>query len=56
VVDTVEPLAGRLRVRVAGSPTIVAEITAASGAELDITPGRHVWVSVKATEVATYPA
>ena len=46
----------RARVQVAGRVPIVAEVTAAAVADLDLRPGADVWVSVKATEVTVYPA
>jgi molybdate transport system ATP-binding protein len=46
----------RVRVRVGGALPIVAEVTRAAVAELALTEGGQVWVSVKATEVAVYPA
>lgn len=46
----------RVRVLVAGAPPIVAEVTPAAVAELEIVEGADVWVSVKATEMAVYPA
>lgn len=46
----------RVRVRVGGSPSIVAEVTPAAVAELKLADGGPVWVAVKATEVAVYPA
>ena len=46
----------RVRVRVGGQVPIVAEITPAAAAELDLAGGGPVWVSVKATEVQVYPA
>lgn len=54
-------LAGRVRVtlRAVGSgsgPTeVVAEVTTAAVADLGITPGAQLWVSVKATELAVSP-
>jgi molybdate transport system ATP-binding protein len=45
----------RVRVRVGGPVPIVAEVTPAAVAELTLTEGGPVWVSVKATEVAVYP-
>ncbi len=45
----------RARVRVAGSVPLVAEVTAASVAELHLADGGAVWVSVKATDIDTYP-
>jgi molybdate transport system ATP-binding protein len=39
-----------------GAPGLTAEITVDAAAELRLTPGEHVWFSVKALEVALYPA
>ena len=51
-------LGDRVRVRVDGrpQPSLVAEVTPAAVAELGLAEGSEVWVSVKATEVRTYPA
>lgn len=46
----------RVRARMAGPLDLVAEITAAAAAELNLKPGVEVWASVKATEVTVYPA
>lgn len=46
----------RVRVRVGGAPSIVAEVTPAAASELDLIDGGTVWVSVKATDVVVYPA
>ena len=46
----------RVRVRVSGPLGIVAEVTPAAVAELALADGGRVWVAVKATEVAVYPA
>jgi len=46
----------RVRVRISGVPDIVAEITPAAVSAVQLDMGREVWVSVKATEIATYPA
>ncbi|MGH2678123.1 MAG: ABC transporter ATP-binding protein [Actinomycetota bacterium] len=46
----------RVRVGVKGAPSIVAEVTPAAAAELDLIDGGPVWVSVKATDVVVYPA
>lgn len=55
-VAEVDEEGSRIRLLVDGSPSIVAEITPAALAALGLAPGTDVWVSVKATEVATYPA
>jgi len=39
-----------------GAPGLAAEITVDAAAELLLTPGARVWFSVKAREVALYPA
>jgi molybdate transport system ATP-binding protein len=46
----------RVRVRVEGTPSIVAEVTPAAASELNLIDGGPVWVSVKATDVVVYPA
>jgi molybdate transport system ATP-binding protein len=46
----------RARVHVDGAVPVTAEVTAASVAELGIAIGAPVWASVKATEVAVFPA
>ncbi|MCF3102782.1 molybdate ABC transporter permease subunit [Streptomyces roseoverticillatus] len=46
---------GRLRVLVSGEPDVVAEITPAAAAELKLSEGTPVWVSVKATEITFVP-
>jgi molybdate transport system ATP-binding protein len=54
--DTLDIVGDRVRVRVAGPVPIVAEVTPAAAAELRLADGGPVWASVKATEVAVYPA
>jgi molybdate transport system ATP-binding protein len=46
----------RVRVRVEGSPSLVAEVTPAAMVELGLAEGTEIWVSVKATEITVYPA
>jgi molybdate transport system ATP-binding protein len=46
----------RVRVRVQGSPSIVAEVTPAAVRELGLDRGDQVWIGVKATEVIVYAA
>ncbi len=46
----------RIRIRCSGAIPIVAEITRAAMEELHLDRGGDVWVSVKATEIAVYPA
>jgi molybdate transport system ATP-binding protein len=54
--DTLEAAGDRVRVRVAGTVPIVAEVTPAAASELRLADGGPVWASVKATEVTVYPA
>lgn len=46
----------RVRVRLVGAVTIVAEVTPAALADLGLAHGREVWAAVKATEISVYPA
>ena len=55
-VDRLDREGDRVRVRVDGTPAIVAEVTAAAVSALRLDAGGEVWVSVKATEITTYPA
>jgi molybdate transport system ATP-binding protein len=54
-IATIEQHADTVRVRLTGTPDLLADITTAAVAELSLTPGHQVWVSVKATETHTYP-
>jgi molybdate transport system ATP-binding protein len=54
--DSLEVIGDRVRVRVAGTVPIVAEVTPAAASELGLADGGPVWASVKATEVTVYPA
>ena len=49
-------LGDRVRVRVEGRPSLVAEVTPAAVAALGLADGADVWVSIKATDVRVYPA
>ncbi|MET0135374.1 MAG: ABC transporter ATP-binding protein [Kibdelosporangium sp.] len=51
----IEQHADTVRVRLNGKPDLLADVTTAAVAELGLSPGRQVWVSVKATETHTYP-
>jgi molybdate transport system ATP-binding protein len=55
-VAEVEGFGERVRIRLAGEVPLVAEVTTAAVAELELSPGRQVWASVKATDVVAYPA
>ena len=54
-VAEVEGFGERVRVRLDGEVPLVAEVTVAAVAELGLSPGRAVWATVKATDVAAYP-
>jgi molybdate transport system ATP-binding protein len=47
-------LGDRVRVRLEGDVPLVAEITPAAVAQMDLVEGTEVWAAVKATEVTTY--
>jgi len=55
-VTGLEPHGDRARVQVAAAVPLLADVTPAAVAELRLAPGVPVWASVKATEVALYPA
>jgi molybdate transport system ATP-binding protein len=46
----------RVRVRLEGSPSIVAEVTPAAVRDLGLDRGDTVWIGVKATEINVYPS
>jgi molybdopterin-binding protein len=50
-VDRINELAGRAWVRVAGRPSVTAEITLGSLAALRLEVGSPVWAAFKAVEV-----
>jgi molybdate transport system ATP-binding protein len=56
VIAELDQHADRVRARLDGAIPLTAEITPAALAELQLHPGDGVWASVKATEIATYPA
>ncbi|MEU9835497.1 ABC transporter ATP-binding protein [Streptosporangium sp. NPDC048047] len=56
VVGGIERHGDNVRVHLDGPVTAFADITPAAVADLDLTPGRRVWASVKATETHAYPA
>jgi molybdate transport system ATP-binding protein len=55
-VTGVEPYGDAYRVQVGGVVPVTADVSAAAVAELDLSDGVPVWVSVKAAEVEVYPA
>jgi molybdate transport system ATP-binding protein len=51
----VDLLGDRVRIHLDGEVAIVAEVTSAALADLDVHDGSELWASVKATEVDVYP-
>jgi molybdate transport system ATP-binding protein len=47
-------LTDRVRLDVEGTPSVLVDVTPGSVAELDLAPGREVWLSVKATDLDVY--
>jgi molybdate transport system ATP-binding protein len=54
-VTHVEQHAHTVRVRLNGTPPVLADVTPATVAELRLTPGTPLYATVKATEITTYP-
>jgi molybdate transport system ATP-binding protein len=48
-------LADRVRLDLDGQPPALVDVTPAAVAELSLSPGSQVWLSVKATELEVYP-
>jgi molybdate transport system ATP-binding protein len=55
VVTGVERHADTVRVSLAGTPDVLADVTTAAVAELELLPGTRLWAAVKATEAHAYP-
>ncbi|MEV0676391.1 ABC transporter ATP-binding protein [Actinosynnema sp. NPDC050436] len=55
-VADVEQHAHTTRVRLVGTPPVLADITTPALAELRVRPGDPLWAALKATEIRTYPA
>jgi molybdopterin-binding protein len=55
-ISAIDQQGDRVRVAVDGEPTLVAEVTPAAVRELTLAEGGEVWLSLKATEIAVYPA
>ena len=53
--ETLEAAGDRVRVQLAGTVPIVAEVTPAAASELRLADGGPVWASIKATEITIYP-
>jgi len=59
LVTSLEPHGAGVRVEIRGAPdgssSILAEITPAAVADLEIVPGSSTWVAVKASDIEVYP-
>ncbi|MFG1704560.1 ABC transporter ATP-binding protein [Nonomuraea sp. M3C6] len=55
-IEGIERHGDNVRVHLDGPITAFVDITPAALADLDLTPGQHIWASVKATETHAYPA
>ena len=55
-VASLAPLGDRIRISASGDLDATVDVTAAAVAELQLAPGRQVWLSAKATDVSAYPA
>lgn len=53
-IRTVAPHGDAIRLQVAAEPDLIADVTPRATRELDLSPGREVWLSVKETAVQTY--
>ncbi len=53
---SLEALGDRVRLTITGPPQLLADVTTQAVAELRLTPGDPIWVSVKATDIDTYPS
>ena len=51
-----ETVGDRVRIAITGEPDVLADITPAAVADLNLAPGTQIWVSVKASELTVYPA
>ncbi|GAA0924428.1 ABC transporter ATP-binding protein [Nonomuraea longicatena] len=54
-IEGIERHGDNVRVHLDGDLPAFADVTPAAVADLDLTPGEHVWASVKATETHAYP-
>lgn len=55
-VQSVDRQGDRMRVQLGGTVPVVAEVTPAGAASLDLADGGMVWAAIKATEIETFPA
>ena len=55
-IATLAPHGDAVRLLVHAAPDLLADLTPAAATELELVPGREVWLSTKATAVSRYPA
>jgi molybdate transport system ATP-binding protein len=55
-IGTLAPHGDAVRLLVHAGPDLLADVTPAAAAELELVPGREVWLSAKATAVSRYGA
>jgi molybdate transport system ATP-binding protein len=55
-IESLAPLADRIRLTVRGQQSVLVDVTASAVAELGLGPGTPVWLAAKATDVTAYPA
>ena len=55
-IATLAPHGDAVRLLVHASPDLLADLTPAAATELELAPGREVWLSAKATAVSRYSA
>jgi molybdate transport system ATP-binding protein len=53
-VTSLSPHGDAVRLLVSGEHELLADVTPAAVAELELAPGREVWLSVKETAVRSY--
>ena len=56
VVKNIELLSDRVRLQVDGKVDALVDVTPAAVADLRLTRGDEVWVTVKSTEIDVYPS
>lgn len=54
-VDTLERTADRIRLQVADPLPMAVDLTPDAVADLQLAPGREIWLAVKATDISVYP-
>lgn len=55
-VENLEQHGSTTRVHASGDPSVLADITPAAVAALELAPGTPLWAELKATEIRSYPA